>query len=519
MENTPAPSLPRSAFVRFLSGTGFTIWILSFGILILFLASVDSTRFGVDLSARAYFGSLIAIWTYPDEWPMGSLLSRIWLPLPGAPVLALAALVNLVFAGWYRLRVQVRESSVNAGLAVIHVGLIVVVAGFFSLIGGVSRAVELTEAGAVLVVVGLILHQMPRLILFARESVHLDSVPEGASAGMRLNRSWFFAPVIGMATGALIAISNGPAEMARVYSETKLDLLPILLYAPTLFIIAMYWRGAAKGSELQRRLAFPLLCSAIALHSALTVCLAVIRRLPPVIDLHSSIVCAGWAGALIAYYAERRRRDGLAGAASAVVGILSLGIAWFVSTDFSRQIEPVIASKLWLILHVGTITAAYGAVLLAVVLADICLFARILRRDESLSLRIATPLAGTIGAALCLLAAGILMGGLWAQGAWGRFWGWDPKENAALMLLFACALILHARRGGQIRARGLVNLTALAGLILAWSWAGTNLMGVGLHSYGFTSPGLWITIGYAIGQSALVAVAALVPLAPDPELE
>lgn len=507
LEHTPPPAPVRSAFVRFLSGTTFTIWILSLGILLLFLGTIDSARFGVELASRAYFGSLVPIWQYPPEWPLGDFLCRIWVPLPGAPVVALAGLVNLAFAGWFRLRVQIASSSVNAGLAVIHVGLLAVIIGFFSLVAGVTRAVELTEAGAVLAVVGLILHTMPRMVLFVRESMRSEREEDDSGARMRLNRSWFFSPVIGVATGVLISLSNGPAQMAHVYVSTKLDLLPVLFYTASLLAIAFYWRGAAKGSELLRRLAFPLLGSAIAVHSALPVCLTFIRRLPPVTDLHSSIVCAGLAGSLIAYYAERRRRDGLAGSAAAVVGIVSQGLAWFVSTDFG-SLSPLIVSRLWLVLHVCTISAGYGAVLLAVVLANLALLARLLRRDDTFSERLAPALSGVTGAALCLLAAGILMGGLWAQGAWGRFWGWDPKENASLMLLFFVAIVLHARRGGQVRARGLANLSALSGLFLAWSWAGTNLLGVGLHSYGFTGFGLWLCLGYCAAQGLLVALAA-----------
>ncbi len=81
--------------------------------------------------------------------------------------------------------------------------------------------------------------------------------------------------------------------------------------------------------------------------------------------------------------------------------------------------------------------------------------------------------------------------------------------GTALMLVLWLALILHARRGGHVALAGFVNLAALSGLFLAWSWAGVNLMGAGLHSYGFASAGVWATLGYAIAQGALVAGSGL----------
>jgi hypothetical protein len=79
---------------------------------------------------------------------------------------------------------------------------------------------------------------------------------------------------------------------------------------------------------------------------------------------------------------------------------------------------------------------------------------------------------------------GTVLGGLWADYSWGRFWGWDPKENGALLIVIWMALILHARWGGMIKQRGLAVLSVLGIIILAWSWFGTNFLGVGLHAYG-----------------------------------
>ena len=80
---------------------------------------------------------------------------------------------------------------------------------------------------------------------------------------------------------------------------------------------------------------------------------------------------------------------------------------------------------------------------------------------------------------------GTVLGGIWADQSWGRFWGWDPKENGALMIVIWNAAILHARWGGIIRERGLVAMAIFGNAVTAWSFFGTNMLGIGLHSYGF----------------------------------
>jgi cytochrome c biogenesis factor len=82
---------------------------------------------------------------------------------------------------------------------------------------------------------------------------------------------------------------------------------------------------------------------------------------------------------------------------------------------------------------------------------------------------------------------GTILGGLWADDSWGRFWGWDPKENGALLIVIWCAIILHSKMAGIARSRGLALLSIFGGSVTTWSWFGVNQLSIGLHSYGFTS--------------------------------
>jgi ABC-type transport system involved in cytochrome c biogenesis permease subunit len=92
---------------------------------------------------------------------------------------------------------------------------------------------------------------------------------------------------------------------------------------------------------------------------------------------------------------------------------------------------------------------------------------------------------GTVCFATLLSFVGTVLGGIWADQSWGRFWGWDPKENGAVLIVIMNALILHARWGGMVRERGLALLAIVGNMVTAWSWFGTNQLGVGLHAYGF----------------------------------
>jgi cytochrome c biogenesis factor len=92
---------------------------------------------------------------------------------------------------------------------------------------------------------------------------------------------------------------------------------------------------------------------------------------------------------------------------------------------------------------------------------------------------------------------GTVLGGLWADDSWGRFWGWDPKENGALIIVLWNAFILHAKWDKLANERGLAVLALVGNIVTCWSWFGTNQLGVGLHSYGFTQ-GVLLALGITV---------------------
>ena len=105
---------------------------------------------------------------------------------------------------------------------------------------------------------------------------------------------------------------------------------------------------------------------------------------------------------------------------------------------------------------------------------------------------------------------GTVLGGIWADQSWGRFWGWDPKENGALLIVLWNAVILHARSGKLTGDRGIMNLAIFGNIVTSFSWFGVNMLGIGLHSYGFMDAAFkWLMI--FIGSQVLIMAVGLLP--------
>ena len=104
---------------------------------------------------------------------------------------------------------------------------------------------------------------------------------------------------------------------------------------------------------------------------------------------------------------------------------------------------------------------------------------------------------------------GTVLGGIWADQSWGRFWGWDPKENGALLIVIWNAVILHARWGNLVSNRGIMNLAIFGNIVTSFSWFGVNMLGIGLHSYGFMDAAFkWLMI-FIASQLVFIAVGLL----------
>jgi ABC-type transport system involved in cytochrome c biogenesis permease subunit len=116
---------------------------------------------------------------------------------------------------------------------------------------------------------------------------------------------------------------------------------------------------------------------------------------------------------------------------------------------------------------------------------------------------------GIICFALLFSFVGTVLGGIWADQSWGRFWGWDPKENGALLIVLWNAVILHARWAGYAREKGIMAMAIFGNIITSLSWFGVNMLGVGLHSYGFTNAAFFWLFLFIGTQLVLIGLCML----------
>ncbi len=217
------------------------------------------------------------------------------------------------------------------------------------------------------------------------------------------------------------------------------------------------------------------------------------RPLVFVTNLYSSAIFIGWCAAAIGLVLERLRGRGVGTAMTGVAGSASLIVAYFIDLgmegDKLEMMQAVLDTNFWLATHVTTVTFGYAATFMAGLLGIAYILIGLM--TPMLDKELTKVLTGLIYGVLCfatlLSFTGTVLGGIWADYSWGRFWGWDPKENGAMLIVLWNALILHARWGGMVKSRGLAVLAVFGNIVTAWSWFGTNQLGVGLHAYGFTS--------------------------------
>jgi ABC-type transport system involved in cytochrome c biogenesis permease subunit len=282
------------------------------------------------------------------------------------------------------------------------------------------------------------------------------------------------------------------------------------LYVLAFLLACASWLG---WSPPLRRSAFYLLLLALAIHTFGLFSRMYLQERPPVTNLYSSAIFIGWGAVIVSLILERIFRDGIGAACAGAIGFVTLIIAHHLagSGDTLEMLQAVLDTNIWLATHVVAITTGYSAMFLAGMLAIIYIvrgvFTRSLKKQTADSLSRMTY--GVVCFATLFSFVGTVLGGIWADQSWGRFWGWDPKENGAVLIVLWCAIILHARWGGFIRQRGLMIMAIFGNIVTSFSWFGVNMLGVGLHSYGFMQKAFPWLVGFIISQLALMAIASM----------
>ncbi|MBM4004057.1 MAG: hypothetical protein FJ295_12350 [Planctomycetes bacterium] len=344
-----------------------------------------------------------------------------------------------------------------------------------------------------------------------------------------------------------------PAESPRrgTAYEAFVNAMAPFYHANALYIVSFVitlagWLAAVFGKlRLFRDIAFWMMIGTFLLHT-----LAIWQRMeisgrPPVTNLYSSAVFIGWAIVGLALVMESITKVGVGNGVGAIAGSATLFIGHFLSNDGDTVavMQAVLDTQFWLATHVVVISLGYSATLaagllgilyVAIWLLDVILAAcgstwtilghtvrqafadpssKVTGRETTIGKALVSMIYGIICFATLASFVGTVLGGLWADDSWGRFWGWDPKENGALIIVIWNAIVLHARWDGMVRERGVAVLALGGNIVTAWSWFGVNELGIGLHAYGFTEGRLRYLAMFVISQLALIGLGGLLRIA------
>ncbi|MDG2382946.1 MAG: cytochrome c biogenesis protein CcsA [Pirellulaceae bacterium] len=296
------------------------------------------------------------------------------------------------------------------------------------------------------------------------------------------------------------------------FNQAAPFLICAIFYVIAFVLLAFGWLGCRTTMN---RAAFWLLIFTFIIHTLALGARIYISGRPPVTNLYSSAVFIGWGAVLLALLMEALFRSGIASVIAAVSGFATLLIAHKLAGDGDtfEVLQAVLDTQFWLATHVVTITFGYAATFLAGLLGILYILGGVMTPSltKARSAEIARMIYGILCFAIFFSFVGTVLGGLWADDSWGRFWGWDPKENGALIIVIWNALILHARWDGMIKERGLAVLSVVGNIVTAWSWFGVNELGVGLHSYGFTE-GRLVALAIVVLVHLLIVAVGWLPL-------
>ncbi len=276
------------------------------------------------------------------------------------------------------------------------------------------------------------------------------------------------------------------------------------IYALVWFLFAvlssavMFFAGRTKAGRIAHWTTVVTLCLGLVYMIIPIVKRSIIMQRPPVGNLYDTIIfiCAALVafGLLVEWMTRKRFVLGITPIVAAFLIVLARRFEVGEGKDHLDPLVAVLRSNYWLTIHVITITLGYAAGLITALLSIVYVMMRTLGLDggdASLRRSMTRAVYGCVCLTLTLSLIGTVLGGVWANDSWGRFWGWDPKENGALMIVLWSLAILHARLGGYIKEWGLHLCSIFGAMVVGFSWWHVNFLNVGLHNYGFSAEKIW----------------------------
>ena len=291
----------------------------------------------------------------------------------------------------------------------------------------------------------------------------------------------------------LASPSKGKPDINLLKKETWVNKANLFYNSVAFYLLAFIFLGLSwmfHQSKFLQRTSAGLLILGLLYHTYGIYLRMVIMGRPPVSTLYESVIFVGFITVVCAIIIEYFRGDGLGLFIGAVSGSIFhyIGFGYAADGDTLGMLVAVLNSNFWLATHVTTITLGYGVTVVAGFIGHLYLI-QMIRSPENKTLlkSINKNMFGVTLVALFFTLFGTILGGIWADQSWGRFWGWDPKENGALLIVMWHVMMIHMRLTATVKPEGFALGLILNIIVVMMAWFGVNLLNVGLHSYGFTS--------------------------------
>ena len=270
-------------------------------------------------------------------------------------------------------------------------------------------------------------------------------------------------------------------------NKANLFTLSLVFYLFGFILLGISWM---VQPILLKNVAYGSLISGFILHTYGIYLRMVIMSRPPISTLYETVIFVGFVIVLLSVVIEYLRKDGLGVFIGSVSGSMLhyVGFGYAADGDTLEMLVAVLNSNFWLATHVTTIILGYGTSLMAGLIGHLYLIEKIRVPNNSKRLKsIYDNMFGVTLIALFFTLFGTILGGIWADQSWGRFWGWDPKENGALLIVLWQLMMVHMRLSGLAKADRFALGMVLNNIVVIMAWFGVNLLSIGLHSYGFAS--------------------------------
>ena len=205
--------------------------------------------------------------------------------------------------------------------------------------------------------------------------------------------------------------------------------------------------------------------------------------------MYESIIFVGLITVFFSIILEIIKKDHLSLFIGSIGGIILhyISFGYAADGDTLGVLVAVLNSNFWLATHVTTITTGYGATVICSLIGHLYLIKAVFKPNDKAQLKtIYNNMLAMTFIALFFTMFGTILGGIWGDQSWGRFWGWDPKENGALLIVMWLLMMLHLKISGWVKGEGYALGLVLVNITVALAWFGVNLLSVGLHNYGFT---------------------------------